>query len=233
MKKIKLISKDAGAVVYGIGEHKAFGAKLVKEVEWPARVRSAAFQFKAVAPSEGYLNPAVPKGCAVRVVYYARPGQIKVPAAGKTVVGLELGPARSLAEFKKLTTDSIYREYINPYRRHISRSFVKVSDAFIARELKKCRNVVLRLDGRAVGIASTVRGKVKGKPGTHVAWVWIDSGLPKAERDGARHLVARWLRGHSTPVLATAEHGVSKKTQKFFTALGFKAERYVVDRLAE
>lgn len=233
MKNIKVISKDKMAVVYGIGEHKAFGAKLLKEVGWPEGPQYQAFEFKPVAPRAGYLNPSVPKGYSLRVAYYAKPGQIKVPAGFKPVTGLELLPCKNFAEFKKLTETSLSREYLAPCKRYISKSFMKDCDEFIARKLKKCRNVVLTLEGRTVGIASTVPGKVKGKPGTFVAWVWIDAKLPKIAQDSARGLVAKWLRGHSTPLIGTSEHGVSKKTQKFFTSLGFTAQRYVVDRLAD
>jgi hypothetical protein len=43
--------------------------------------------------------------------------------------------------------------------------------------------------------------------------------------------VAKWLRGHSTPLLGTSEHGASKKTQKFFSSLGFEPSRFIVDPL--
>lgn len=231
MKNVKLVSKDAGSAVYSIKDHKQFGSKLLKELGWPAGPKYQAFEFKPFAPRQGYLNPAVPAGCSLRVAYYAKPGQIKVPAGFKPAPGLELVPSKNFPEFKKLNKTSIYREYLNPLKRYISPAFIKSCDEFIDVDLKKCRNMLLKHDGRTVGVASTLRSKVKGKPGTLVAWIWIDPKLPKAVRESARHLVAKWLRGHSTPLLGTSEHGASKKTQKFFSSLGFEPARFIVDLL--
>ena len=231
MKNVKLINKDASSALYAIKDYKQFGAKLLKEIGWPVGPRYQAFEFKPFAPRQGYLNPAVPSGCSLRVAYYAKPGQIKVPAGFKPAPGLELVPSKNFPEFRKLNQTSLYREYINPLKRYLSPAFIKSCEDFIAGNLKKCRNMLIRHDGRTVGIASTFRGKVKGKPGTFVAWIWIDSKLPKAVRESARHLVAKWLRGHSTPLLCTAEHGASKKTQKFFSSLGFEPSRFIVDPL--
>lgn len=228
MKNVKLVNKDASSAQYSIKDHKQFGAKLLKEIGWPVGTKYQAFEFKPFAPRLGYLNPAVPSGRSLRVAYYAKPGQIKVPAGFKPVPGLELVPSKNFPEFKKLTKTSIHREYINPLKRYVSPAFIKICDDFIDDDLKKCRNMLLKHDDRTAGIASTFRGKVKGKPGTLVAWIWIDSKLPKAVRESARHLMAQWLRGHSTPLLGTVEHGASKKTQKFFSSLGFEPSRFIV-----
>lgn len=231
MKNVKLVSKDATSAVYSIKDHKQFGSKLLKELGWPAGPTYQAFEFKPFAPRQGYLNPSVPSGCSLRVAYYAKPGQIKVPAGFKPAPGLELILSKDFKEFQKLTKASLQREYIGPLKRSISPAFKKVYGHFINEDLKKCRNMLLKHDGRTAGVASTFRGKVKGKPGTLVAWIWIDSKLPKPVRESARHLVAKWLRGHSTPLLGTVEHGASKKTQKFFSSLGFEPSRFIVDVL--
>ena len=231
MKNVKLVSRDKDSAVYRIKDYKQFGPKLLNEIGWTEGPKYQAFEFKAFAPRQGYLNPVVPAGCSLRVAYYARPGQIKVPAGFKPLPGLELVPAKNFPEFRELNRTSLYREYIKPYKSRLSRAFIKLCDDFIDGDLKKCRNMVIKLKGRTVGIASTAKGKAKGKPGMFIPWIWIDPKLPKAVRENARHLVAKWLRGHSTPLLYTAEHGFSKKTQKFFSSLGFKPERYIVDSL--
>ncbi len=228
MKSLKLMKKTSEFALYSLKDRKLLNDKLIEETQWPAP--RLVFEFKPGSPKDGYVKAAVSKKYSVRVMYYAAKKDIKLPKVRPTA-SLALVPARDFKEFSRLNKTTLFREYIRPLRPYLRADFVKECAKFAEGPLRKCRNMVLTRDGRTVGIASTLKARAKGKPGNLVAWIWLDGKLSKTERDGGRLLIAQWLRSHASGLFGTAEHIQSRKTQKFYSALGFRPMRYIVEKM--
>jgi hypothetical protein len=204
--------------------------KLMEAVDWPAGVKRAVLEFKPFMPKSGYLAPRISDKYSVRVMYYAVGKDIKLPVNFKAPTGLELVPATDLAAFRKLMKLGFQRDYVIPIKRYVTAEFMKRADEFLAKSLKKCRNMLLTWNGRNVGFVSTMEGKDAGKPGTLIAMLWIDPKLTPTLRKDAKAVISKWLKENARSRMVTGEHIKSVKSQKFFSSMGFKPGRYSVEK---
>lgn len=234
MEKARFIKKHGKAVFYRLSDHKDFCDGLISRTDWPADAERLVFEFDPFSPKGGYLDPRIDaKKYSLRIAYYANKKDIKIPATFKPDPDMRLVPPRRFSDFKELSKRTLEEFYVRPIRKYISRGFLKASAHFTENILKKCRNAVLFRKGKTIGLVSTFSGNVKEKPGTFVAWVWVDPKVPAKVRRSAELMMAKWIVGRSRGRLGTGEHAKSRKTQKFFSALGFRPERYIVEPMKD
>lgn len=230
MGKVKFIKKENGRAFYKLSDHKVLTDKFIESMDWPVNIKVLVFDFKPFAPKAGWISPKVSDKYPVRVIYYASSKDLPpLPGSGRQD-GLELVPVKDLGAFRKVMGSVLKNEYVRPIKRYITAEFMKSSNEFMAKQLKKCRNLWLKKDGRNIGFLSTMSYKYGGKPVTLVAQVWIDAKLSPALRRDAKAMISGWLKKNIKNRMVTGEHAKSVKTQKFFTSMGFKAGRYGVER---
>ncbi|KAF0124885.1 MAG: hypothetical protein FD189_2150 [Elusimicrobia bacterium] len=229
MQKAKLVKREKGLAFYKIAGHAALTDKLIESLDWPANIKRLVFDFKPVAPSSGFLSPKISNKYSARIMYLASKGDIKLPAGARNVGGLRLVPAKDLRIFRK-GMERAFMEYVRPIKSYVTPEFMKRSDEFMEKQLKRCRNLWLEKDGRNVGLVSILAYREGGRPGTLVAQIWIDPKLPPALRRDAKAVISGWLRKNVKSRMITGEHAKSVKSQKFFSSMGFKAGRCSVER---
>ncbi|MDQ7774138.1 MAG: hypothetical protein RDU13_11540 [Elusimicrobiales bacterium] len=230
MEKVKFIKKENGRAFYKLADHKVLTDKLIESLDWPANIKVLVFDFKPFAPKAGWISPKVSDKYPVRVIYYASGRDLPPSTGSKRQDGLELVPVKDLGAFRNVMESVLKKEYIRPIKRYVTAEFMKSSNEFMAKQLKKCRNLWLKKDGRNIGFLSTMSYKYGGKPGTLLAQIWIDAKLSPTLRRDAKAMVFRWLKKNIKNRMATGEHAKSVETQKFFASMGFKAGRYGVER---
>lgn len=224
--------KDVGC--FRLKDSKSFSRELIREAFAACDAKSLVFDLKPFAPRKGYIDMKMDKGLSLRLGYYAARKDIRIPSGYKAMPGLELREVtgKDFPEFRKYTDRMIELHYRRPIKDHISRQFTKSCRDFSSKVLRKCDNARLFVNGEQGGAVSCIDWKLQGgRLGTLVAWVYIDSKLPAKVRESAKWLMTKWLLAHGRGRFGSAEHAKSHATQKFFNSIGFRPERFIVERI--
>lgn len=234
MEKAKYVKTVEGFAFYKLRDAKDLDRKLIRDALAESGAKHLVFDFKAFAPKKGYIDIKMDKGLSLRLGYYAARKDIRVPAGFKPKPGLELMKvsAKDFPAFRKFSDSMLEKHYRGPIKEHISREFTRSSKKFSATRLKDCDNAFLTWNGARAGLVSSIDWKLQGsKLGTLVGWAFIDPKLSPALRENAKQLMVKWLLANGRGRFGSAEHAKSHWTQKFFSSIGFKPQRYIVETL--
>jgi len=219
--EIKLLKKMDTKIFYQAENAKVLTQQAIDGLGWLDDIQCLSFSFKEDDPDDiAYINSIIGDKYAARFIYCVNRAQLIAPPENNANGRVKL---RMLAntEAQSLFIKTQAQFFVAPWSAQIDASYLKQLADFLNNDFPKSQSACVMVDGKFSGLLTLSKME---ESADLVAWVWIDSELPKADRMDAHVQLLAWLKTGKAPVIASAVDSFNIRSCRFFRKLGFKTQ---------
>lgn len=216
---MKFVKRDKKTIFYKTNDIGAISDKALTEVKWPAEIRNLRILLgKNTLGAHKTLKANVSKKYVVRLCYSAAKNKLKIAGPRRITPGFSLDLVSNEDTAKALFIKTQSQFFLVPWAEYIDHQYLSDFSVFVREFLPKAETVVVSKLGEPVSLL-TLFDQGKGK--SLIAWIWISSLLPKAERQTVHYKLMSWVRKAGSGYIVAAVHSFNTRSNIFFEKAGF------------
>lgn len=224
MENIEITSNGKEMTVYKLEDLSRLTDKAVKELKWPAGMRSKMFILTGKTDADLEVFGAIGAKDSVWGLYAADKSDFAVNEDVPFLPSIKIKPLKALSDVRKAYLDTREGWYRDRKMEMTPRQIAENRN-FLENFLPDSRYLCLEKSGKLAGLLLLNEySDYLGKLADLIPWVWVEASLNADERQVIHAAMEAWLAKNAEGRVQAYVAASNPRSMKFFKELGFRLE---------